>query len=206
MEQSRETKELYGSSLYALMSVTTRAKWTGSAKQAKLQGGVISAILGGTYATGTRIGVPSEVMGSAATTYTALNVTGFEDLGVRDSSGYQVTKKASAPSAGEYSVTNLGVYTFGTSGVYTVSYSYTAVSGKTVSVKNGTIGLSPTFQLGLYNTGPDGKKSGLKFYAATFSNWSGDFSAEEFTMPEAKFTCTADGSDNVFDLYLPDAE
>lgn len=206
LDISQDKVELFGSSRFALMTAVTKAKISGTAKQAKIQGGLIASLLGGTRTTGTR--AQGEDTSASGTTHTAATVTGFEDLGVRDNVTNASQKKVTGvPAAGEYAVTAAGVYTFGTSGVYKVNYSYSvAGSGETVLVTNTTMGLAPTFALGLYNTNPIGQKMGIKLYAATFDKFGLGFKAEEFSMPDLGFSCSADSSGNVLGLYLPDAE
>jgi hypothetical protein len=207
LEISQDKVELFGSSKFALMTAVTKAKITGSAKQAKFQGALVSALLGGTVSAGNRQST-SQTMGSAGTTVTATTVTGFEDLGAVDAAtGLPLTKVASGATAGQYSVTNVGVYTFGTSGTYTIRYSYTvAGTGNSVLVTNSTMGLAPVFSLSLYNTNPIGEKFGLKLYAATFDKWSMNFKNEEFSMPDMSFSASADSSGNVLSLFTSTTE
>lgn len=205
LEFSDEKVQHYGSSRYALMTAVTKSSITGTAKQAKFQGALISALLGGAYTDGTTIGA-TETMTSAGTTATATNVTGFSDLGVWTTSGIPLDPVASAPAAGEYSVTAAGVYTFGTSGTYRFAYSYTAATGKTVKVTNQTMGLAPTFELRLFNTAPDGKKMGIKLFAATFDKLSLAFKTSEFTAPDLSFSAAQNDAGEVFEAYFPDAE
>jgi hypothetical protein len=211
LDISEEEKLLYGAKKHPIMVAHGKAKIGLKLTFARLQGGVIAAVLGAAYSVGRRIGVIDEPSGViAAGTFAVANPTGFLNQALRDENGYPLSPVVGAPQAGQYQVSAAGAYTVHASAngkVYKASYSYAdAVNGRTVALVNGLMGLAPQFAIGGYNTEPDGSKAGLYLYAVSLNKLGLAFKNEEFTMPSLDGTAYADAQDRVLDLYLPNAE
>jgi hypothetical protein len=139
-------------------------------------------------------------MGATSTTYTVTNPTGFSDIAVKDANGVPLTKVASGATAGQYSVTGAGVYTFGVTGVYTVTYSYTvAASGVTVDYNNQLMGSSTVFQLVDFNTFRS-KNQYLLFSSVIIPKLSMPMKAEDYTISDIDFECFANSTGDVLTI------
>jgi hypothetical protein len=207
-----DVKELYGSSKFPIAVVSTKSKITGKSKAASLDAALIRAVLAGaTTVTGRKNPVIDET-GVVPTTPFQVTVSGSatwsEDRGViKTTTGANLVRVASAPATGQYSVA-AGVYTFAAADVamaVKISYTKTDTTGSTTNYKNQTMGLATYFQLGLYNTNPDGTKLGLLFYQILFSGMGGlAFKTDDFLLPELEWQAMAkESTGDVFDLYLP---
>jgi len=210
LEISSSTKELKGDKMFAVDVARSGGKCSGKAKSGQISGGLIAAALGTTAATGSVIGVQDEVgtiPSSTAYTVTVANPTNFqEDLGVVDlSTGAPMTRVASAPAAGQYSVaTATGIYTFAVDDKgkqVAISYSYKSTTvGKTISLTNQAMGSGSTFSLVLFNTFR-GKSMGVKCYAVTLPKLGLAFKNEDYAEKDIDFECFADAAGRVVDLY-----
>lgn len=152
-----EIKTLFGQYQYPLSSARgkTTIEW-------KAASGNIDAAAFNTIFFGQTITANDEllqVFGEAGTVpamtaYTitvAQAATFFMDLGVTLADGTPMTQVASAPNAGEYSVSAAGVYTFNAadaSASVLISYLYeSAATGGTLTISNQLMGNTPRFQL-----------------------------------------------------------
>jgi hypothetical protein len=113
--------------------------------------------------------------------------------------GLPLTKVASAPGAGQYSVV-AGLYTFNSADAgkaVLTSYTYTTNGGgQKFTVANQLLGTTPTFQAIFYTTF-QGQAISLKLNNCTSSKLSFHTKLEDFVMPEFEFHCFADAAGNV---------
>jgi hypothetical protein len=141
-------------------------------------------------------------------TVTVANSANFAvDLDVRFvATGLQLQKVASAPSAGQYSV-SAGVYTFAaadTGLAVAISYRYTVSgSGQKMTVTNRAIGYQPAFRLD-YSTTRNNKELVIVCNECRGNKTSIKFALEDFAMPEFEIGLIADASDNVATFYYPE--
>lgn len=206
VDLSAELKEFYGQNRFALAVAQGKVKISGKMKGALINGLVLNTLFFGTeFATGTMKMIHADTSGKQIPTTTAFTIqitapqsgTFVEDLGVVASDGTAMVKVASAPKAGQYSVTAAGVYTFNEADkgktVYP-SYVYTAsmTSAKKIELRNLAMGNTPTFAL-YYLTQYRGKKAMLELESVT-SGKLGLFSTknDDFSVPEIDFTASAD--------------
>jgi hypothetical protein len=174
----------------------------GSFASGEVRSGLIMAALpGSVLSTGMLRAISQESTGTiAGATYTVQHPTGFVDLAIYDETGKIMTRKASAPAAGEYSVTSGGVFTFnaGANGkVYSVDYIYAdAASGWSLDYTNQPQGPAAAMQLYLLNKSK-GKEFGALLYSVLMPEFSLALKLGEFTLPEGSFKCSADASDRV---------
>jgi len=203
------SKELYGSYQFPIDVARAAGKISGKAKFAAIRGSMISNLLGGssiatgaTYASQNEIGTIPTPSGPYTITVTN-SATFVEDLGVFDTvSGVFLTRVASAPATGQYSVA-AGVYTFAaadTGHLVWISYSYTAATGKTVTLTNQLMGTGNTFSLSLFNSFRS-MNSGIKLFAVQVPKLSYALKNEDYTMQDLNFDAFANGAGKVLEQY-----
>jgi hypothetical protein len=205
IEESASVKEVYGQYQYPLVSARGTVKTTGKAKVARISGLAFANLFYGvTPAPGqlaTSFAEAGSVPASSPYTVTVVNAaTAADDDGVvYAATGLPLTKVASSPVSGQYSVAS-GVYTFGSGDAgkaVLISYTYGVTgSGQKLAVTNPLLGTTPTFQALFYTTF-QGQAVSLKLNNCISSKLSFQTKLEDFTMPEFDFSCFADSSGNV---------
>lgn len=206
-----DTKELYGQNQYPLAVARGTIKATGKAKAAVMSGLALNAVFhAGSFTSGQLRMAQSEAGTIPGTPYTvtvANSATFDADLGVVSATtGIPMTKVASAPATGQYSVA-AGVYTFAaadTTKSVLITYAYTlAGSGQKQTIVNTPIGTTPTFQLD-YTTSLNGNPYYLRFFAAVSSKLTQQFKLTDFMMPEIDFGIFANAAGNVYTASYAD--
>ena len=202
---SGDLKPLYGSQQFAVAFARGKIKIEGKAKLARLNGRLFNDMFfGQTMATGqilTALGETASVPASTAYTITAANAATFgTDLGViYASTGLPFTKVASAPTLGQYSVSNAGVYTFAAadaSAAVALAYTYTATTGQTITLTQQSMGVVPLFK-GVFTTLFQGKTMALTLNSCAASKLSFATKQDDWTIPELDFEAGADVAGNV---------
>lgn len=153
IDEQAGVKELYGQYQYPLAVARGTIKTTGKAKVARISGLAFANLYYGLVpAAGqvaTSLAEADTVPASTPYTVSVANTANFVcDAGVLyAASGLPLTKVASSPSVGQYSVAD-GVYTFNASDAgkaVLVTYTYTIASGgQKFTVANQLIGTTPT--------------------------------------------------------------
>lgn len=213
IDQSASIKEIYGQYQYPLAAARGTIKTTGKAKVARISGLAFANLYYGlTPSSGqlaTAFAEASSVPATSPYTVTVANsVTFANDAGVvYAASGLPLTKVASNPAAGQYSVAS-GVYTFAAADegkAVLLTYSYTIAStGQKIAVSNQLIGTTPTFQALFYTTF-QGQAVTLQLNNCVSSKLSFGTKLEDFVMPEFDFACFADTSGNVMTWSFAEA-
>lgn len=199
---SFENKPLYGSNQLPVDRGRGKAKLTFSAKTADIKAAALAALHFGITPTAGYKAAAIDVAGTIPATPFQLTPavpgtgTWLSDLGVRDTSGNDLTRVASAPATGQYSVTN-GVYTFaaadtGTSVLMSFEYSATG-SGIVVPLTNQLMGYAPSFQVMLFND-TKGSKLALKLTNCQSDKLSIPFKNEDFAVADFGFMAMDDGT------------
>ncbi len=198
-------KELYGQYQFPVAIARGQGKASGKAKMAQVSGLAFNNLFfGASLATGqlaTSFGEAGIVPSSSAYTVTVANFgTRQDDCGVvYAATGLPLTKAASAPSAGQYSVAS-GVYTFNAADAgkaVLVSYTYTlSGSGQQLTLANPPMGTTPTFQAQLY-TSFQGKPCNVKLFNCVSSKLAFASKVEDFVIPELDFDIFANAAGNV---------
>ena len=173
VDMSVEMKTLYGSKRYPIAVGQGKGKMAIKAKYAEIDGKILGSLFyGKTPAAGIKAAVfdfASAIPASSPYTITVAppnSGTFVADLGVVfAATGVQLTRVASAPVAGQYSV-SAGIYTFaaadtGKSVALSYEYSATSTSGEIFTITNDVMGYTPSFTLLLQN-GYDGKNLVMK--------------------------------------------
>jgi hypothetical protein len=210
IDQSASLKEIYGQYQYPLAGARGTIKTTGKAKVARISGLAFANLYYGVTPSSGQLATSFAEAGSVPVsspyTVTVANSTTFvNDEGVvYAASGLPLTKVASSPASGQYSVA-AGVYTFSSAdeGKAVLStYSYTISStGQKLAVANSLIGTTPTFQALFYTTF-QGQAITLQLNNCVSSKLSFGTKLEDFVMPEFDFSCFADSSGNVMTWSL----
>jgi len=120
------------------------------------------------------------------------------DMGVRDANGTPMTRVASAPTTGQYSVA-AGVYTFAaadTGLLVFIDYRYTVTTGKSISIANQLLGSVPTVALDIVIPF-QGKALTWRFPQAVAGKMAMATKLDDFTIPELDFDIFADSTGNV---------
>jgi hypothetical protein len=207
---SFETKQLFGQNQFALLAARGTAKSTGKMKAATVSGQALNAVLfGGTWTAGTQYdAMTSPATPIPATPFTITPTvpgggTWNSDLGVINAAtGEPLTFVASAPAAGQYSVT-AGAYLFssadnvsGVSVAISFSFSETAAPGQSMIITNQLIGTTPTFQID-YKTTLYGATYYLRLYAAIGGKWTMSHKITDFALPEYDFEFFANAAQQI---------
>lgn len=202
---SATTKELFGGSQFALAVRRGTIKVTGKAKMGTINGAMFNSLFFGQNGSAGQVLVANgETASIPATPYaiTVSNAAKFsEDLGVKYSlTGLPLTRVASAPTTGQYSVSNVGVYTFAAADTLlsvAISYSYTSTTGgTTTAITNQLLGTTPVFSM-TFNAIDNGKQVTYTFPKCTASKLSFGTKLEDFVIPEFDFHVFADDSGQV---------
>jgi hypothetical protein len=204
---SFDTKMLHGQSQFPVALGRGKGKIAGKAKFARLNGLLVnSLVFGQTLAAGI-IGDVYDTTGAAIPT-TPFQITPTVpssgtwsvDLGVRNANGVPLTRVASAPATGQYSVA-AGVYTFAAADVgllMFINFQYTATSttAKKSTVVNLPMGYAPTFRCDLYLPF-SGRQLILTLPNCVANKLQLATKLDDFTIPEFDFDAFADASGNV---------
>lgn len=211
LDISFSSKQLFGQYQFPIAFARGEGKITGKAKFANIDGPLFnSCFFGQTLSTGQKLWAYNEagaVPSSSPYTYAAGNAANFDaDLGmVYASSGLALTRVASAPSVGQYSVA-AGVYTFnsGDAGkALLVSYSYLQTSGGSRAViANKLMGTAPTFQIDFYQTNPNvaGAQWSLRLYNCVSTKLSVASKTQDFMIPELDFEAFANAANSIGEI------
>lgn len=203
VDVSFENKTLYGQNQFAVDVARGKGKISGKAKFAHIFGAMFNSVLfGQTLSTGL-ISVNYDTTGAVipATPY-QITVTppgsgSFgRDLGVISSTtGLPLTRVASSPAAGQYSVDAAGEYTFAaadTGKTVFINYEYTSsAAGATNStIMNLPMGSTPTFICDLVMP-YQGKTLKLKLHKCASSKLSLATKQDDYTIPDFDFEAVA---------------
>lgn len=209
-----DLKEYFGTNRFALAVAQGKVKTTGKFKGALINGQALNTLFFGSGLTGgTMKALYADTTGTVvpSTPYTITPVvpntgTFVEDLGVVDSTGRVMTRVASAPATGQYSV-SAGVYTFaaadtGVRMYISFSYTYAAVDAKRIQLLNLPMGFTP--QLKMHYMGTFQGKRSLVVLESVVSNKLAMFSSknDDFSVPEIDFSAQADAAGfSLGDIY-----
>lgn len=206
---NQTVKKLFGQYKAPVDAALAELEITGRAKFAQIFGATLANVLAGASTSSGSMtrGAQNEVgtiPGSGPYTVTVSNSATFvEDLGVYNiTDGTRMTRVASAPATGQYSV-SAGVYTFASADAADtvwISYSYTASAGQTVSYSNVLMGQATTFTLTLFNT-YGSKYSGFKFFAVVMPKLSFAMKNSDYTDQDIEFSAFANSSGQVMAQY-----
>lgn len=216
-----DLKELYGQNQFPLLVARGTGKCSGKIKAAVVSAQVLNTVLFGTGGTLT----PTEQYDFSITAATAVPVTPFQitptvpssgtfdkDLGVINAAtGEPLTLVASAPAAGQYSVTG-GVYLFssadnvsGVSVIITFAYHFaTGAVGQVLTIANQPIGNTPTFQID-YKSTLYGATYYVRLFQCVGGSWAMGHKLTDFASPEFDFSFFANAAQQLGFISLATA-
>lgn len=207
---SFDTKMLHGGSQFPLAVGRGKAKASVKAKFGQVNGAVFNAaFFGQTFTTGQEQ-YSQDITGNVipATPFT-ITVTPpsagvwAADMGVRNSLGVPMTRVASAPTTGQYTVA-AGVYVFAaadTGQTVFIDYRYTVSTGRKIAMVNNILGATPTVALDIVIPYL-GKQLTFRFPNAVSGKMALATKMEDFTIPEIDFEIFADPNGNVGTMSL----
>ncbi len=201
-------KELYGQNQSPVAVARAAQKITGKASMANINarayntlfvGGTLGAGTGGKLTAVNEAGTIPAVSGPYTVTVTN-SATFLSDLGVVfAATGVQLTRVASGPTTGQYSVA-AGVYTFAAAdtllGVL-INYNYSTATGASmITIGNPAMGSGPTFQVNLTNTF-NSKVINLQLNSCVSNKLSFPWKNQDFMISDFEFEAYADVSNVV---------
>jgi hypothetical protein len=206
-------KKLFGQQQFAIVMARGQGAITGKAKFANINAAMFNDLFfGQSTATGQQIPIFSE-LGTIPTTpfqvTVANSATWLSDGGAIDTTtGLSMTRVASAPTTGQYSVA-AGVYTFAAADVahgVAIDYVYTvAGSGVTTTLINQQAGTTPNFK-GVFvmksaaSPGNAVKQLVLTLNLCVSEKLAFATKIEDFTIPELDFEAVGDIAGNIGSL------
>lgn len=203
-------KELIGQYKMPVDVAPASLKVMGKAKFAKIQANTMNDLFLGqtiTPASGQLMAV-GEVAVVPGTPYqvTVTNAATFvEDLGVfYTTTGIQLTRVASGPAVGQYSVNeSTGVYTFAAADTtisMTFYYSYNVTTLKKITLANQLMGVGPIFEINIQESYTNNlgvtNKMFLRLNACRSSKMTFPFKNVDYTIQEFDFQAFADQANN----------
>lgn len=215
LDVSFENKTLHGQNQFAVAVGRGKGKITGKAKFGQINGSLFNSLFFGQTLTAGIINDVYDTVGALIPETSPYTITvtppnsgtWSEDLGVRDANGLPMTRVASSPAAGQYSVA-AGVYTFASAdkgNTVFINYQYTATStsARKGTVQNVLMGYAPAFRVDLY-TPFQGKSMIWTLPNAISTKLSIATKLDDFTMPEMDFEAFADSAGNVLTYSVSD--
>lgn len=215
LDISFENKELFGQNQFAVAVGRGKGKIAGKAKFAQINGSLFNSLFFGQTLTAGLINDVYDMNGAAVPESSPYTITPTvpgsgtwsQDLGVRDANGLPMTRVASAPIAGQYSV-SAGIYTFAAADsgkTVFINYQYTAISttAQKGTVSNVLMGYAPSFRVDL--AVPFAGKSMIwTLPNAISTKLTIATKLDDFALPEFDFSGFADASGNVLTYSVSD--
>lgn len=215
VDESWETKELYGANQFPVAVGRGKGKITLKAKAANFNAELLNTFLYGLSLTSNYEAIYNDLTGTAIPTspyQVTPSVPGptgawVADLGVVSAvNGVPYTRvgTASTPTGGQYNVAS-GVYTFASQDqakTAFISYIYSAsvASGRKIAVTNQPMGVMPVFTCDL-QTQYLGKTLYVRYPNCIASKFTRDFKNDDFAIPEFEIDCFADSNGNISYMY-----
>lgn len=203
MDFDAPVKGLYGTYMFPVALGRGKGKISFKAQFGRIQAGAWSSLFFGQTGqpvTGQTIVTEGEAGSIPATPFqvtVAGSATFKNDLGVYyAATGIKLSRVASGPTTGQYSVSAGGVYTFASAdtllGVL-IDYESTVATGYTITMNNQLMGNQPTFKAafrGLYN----GSQCVMEFNNCVSEKLSFATKIDDFAIPEMDFQAFADNA------------
>ncbi|MFD2234823.1 hypothetical protein [Phaeospirillum tilakii] len=201
-----DKKTLHGQKQFPLAVARGKGSIEGKFKDASVNSALFNSVFFGD------VGAPGQLLAaineagaipsSTAYTITVANAAAFStDGGVRYAdTGAPFTKVAAAPTAGQYSVSAAGVYTFAAADAgkgVVLSYTYTATTGGVVTtITNKDMGSAPLFKA-IYTTAYQSKRLTIQLNSCMVDDLKLSAKNDDYSIPEMSFSAFADAAGNV---------
>jgi hypothetical protein len=207
VDLSADVKELYGQNSFPEAVARGKTKISCKAKFGRINGLVLNSLFFGQTVSNGILADVYDTTGAAIpaspyqiTPTVPSSGTWAADLGVRDQNGNPMTRVASAPTTGQYSVA-AGVYTFAaadTGLTVFISFQYTATStsAKKSTVMNVQMGNAPSFRCDLMSP-YSGEQTTLTLFKCISTKLTLATKLDDFLIPEFDFSAFANGAGQV---------
>lgn len=204
---SFDVKQMYGQNQFPVAVGRGKGKIDGKASMGQINGAMLNNLIFGQTVTSGQTLNYRDLTGSTipSTPFTVTPTvpssgTWAADLGVLDSNGVPLTRVASAPTTGQYSV-SAGVYTFAaadTGKTVFISFQYSITSAVAMKqiISNVGMGAAPTFRMDL-TSGYAGKSLSLSLYNCMSTKLTLATKQDDFMIPEFTFSAFADGANRI---------
>lgn len=205
---SRDLKPLYGNNNMPVAVGAGKMKFDFKAKYARISGRVLNDLyFGQSMTSGTLQAIQNDLTGAAipASPYTITPTvpgggTWVRDLGVMDSNGLPMTRVASAPATGQYSVA-AGVYTFAAADTLktvfiSYQYSMTSSAAKQIPLTQQIMGAAPVFGVDLAIT-YGGKQHNWRFPNCMASKLGFSPKQDDFAEINFEWSAFTDAAGNI---------
>lgn len=208
LDLSVDIKSLYGSGMFPVAVAQGKGKIELKAKYAEISAGVLGSLFFGQQAAA---GIKDCMLDFQATVPAGASYeitvappgsgNFVADLGVFEAeTGVQYTRVASAPAAGQYTVTATGKYGFAAAAgnkAVLLNYEYSAATGGQVfTISNRQMGYTPSFAM-LLKGEYEGRSLISKFYRGVSGKLSLPFKNEDFSVPDFEASCFANAANQV---------
>lgn len=204
-----EVKKLYGGKRYPIAVGQGKGEIGIKAKYAEFSGAIYGSLFAGKTPTagikGADMDVPGAIPGVSTYTITVVpsnSGTFVADLGVvLAATGVQMVRVASAPTAGQYAVSNVGVYTFAAADaskdvLLSFEYSATSTVGQVFNITNEVMGTTPSFSM-LLKQAFDGQTMVMKLNKCVSTKQNLPFKNDDFAVYDFEADAMADAAGNV---------
>lgn len=208
VDESWETKELYGANQFPVAVGRGKGKVQLKAQAANFNAELVNTFLYGVSLTSSYQTIYNDLTGLVVPTspYTITPTAPSSgsvvaDLGVTSAvNGVPYTRVASSPTGGQYSYSS-GAWTFasqdyGKTAFINFVYSATVAGAKKINVTNAPMGLMPIFQVDL-STQYQGKTVYIRYPNCVASSFTRSYKNDDFAIPEFTIDAFADGSGNI---------
>lgn len=208
VEFSGDVKQLFGQYQFPLDVARGKTKIEGKIGSGNIDVAAFNTIFFGQTVTSNSekkqaINEAGTVPSSSTYTVTVANGATFSlDLGVTDVlTGLPLTQVASSPSAGQYTVSSVGVYTFnsaqaGKAMLFNYLYTATTADSGTLNITNQLMGTTPKFQLVASQT-YNNKVFTMMLYAITTEKLSLPLKQDDYLVSEISFQAFADDTNRI---------
>jgi len=212
IEFNADSKTLFGENQFPVAVGRGKAKISGKAKFAQLNGAILNSLFFGQSMSNGIFNTVNDVTGTTIpatpfqiTVTPPSSGTFGSDLGVRDSNGLPMTRVASAPATGQYTQAG-AIYTFSaadTGKLVFISYQYTATSttSKTLTIMNVAMGYAPAFQAD-FAIQYEGKPAVFRLFKCVASKLAFATKQDDFLIPEFDFEAFANPAGQVCTIGL----
>jgi hypothetical protein len=214
-EEAGTLKSLFGQYRRAVAVGAGTIKTTLKAKSARISGLMVASLFYGVSPVAgqfvTAIGELQTIPGTPYQVTVTNSATYKQDQGVIYAlTGLPLTRVASAPATGQYSVnTATGVYTFAAADTtlkVLISYNYTLASpGQNFTIPNPLLGTTISFGANLYGIDPTtGLSATLQLFNVVMAKMSLSTKLEDFALPDFEAECYCNAAQNLGQWSYPD--
>jgi hypothetical protein len=214
VEIKQELKTYYGSKAFPQAVAKGKGSVSGKVSFGDIAGSILALLTGDAMTAG----VDAVVTGNVATSvpvsgnFTVVppsSGTFKQNLGVINAAtGFPLLRVASAPAAGEYTVNAAtGAYAFnaaqataGLNALIAFSYTATSTAARRQTVLNPEMGITPSFQLEVFQRSNAGGYQHFRFFETVFDGLKFGTKNDDFQTPETSFQCFSNAAGQIYEV------